>query len=323
MSDAGDCIEPSAQPAPIDLTFDDAAPLMPCNRDIDGPLPAGAYAPTNDPTAPGSNCQEDTTNPDVFDSPAPTGPYPVGLAAFNGVNPNGAWSLYVMDQFNGDDGAVDGGWSLDLAIPAGTLAGAPQITGTPEAGKTLTAVSGALGNGAAAAYQWSRCTSSGRGCSQIAGATQGTYRPVRADRGHALLVTETAVTSGGGSAPLASAATKPVGPALLSTAGTKLVQHVLRSKGVIAAIRSNIAGTLKATGTISVPNGARTVRLKSAQKRLRPAKRTTVRLRLTNSGLGAVRAALTGGNKLKAKLTLVVTDPNGGKSTKKLTVRLK
>ena len=44
MSDAGDCQEPSGQPAPIELTFDDAAPPVPCLNTSS--LPGGTYAPT-------------------------------------------------------------------------------------------------------------------------------------------------------------------------------------------------------------------------------------------------------------------------------------
>jgi len=320
MSDAGDC-DLADQPAPIDLTFDDAGPSMPCLA-TGVPLPAGTYAPTNDPTSP-QDCTSDTSNPDVFAPPAPGGPYPLGLATFNGVNPNGAWSLYVMDQFNQDDGAIDGGWSLDLAIPPGTLSTAPGISGSADVGKTLTAVSGTLGNGAAAAYQWSRCTIAGTSCAAIAGATQGTYKPVKADKGHALIVTETGVTSGGNSTPLASKATKPVGPAVVSSSGTKKSQNVLKQKGLVAALKSNIGGSLSASATVTVPNGAKVVRFKTARKTLRAGRKTTVKLKLSKSGLNSISGALGAGKKLKAKLTLVVKDAGGGKATKRITVRLK
>src|SRR4051795_2839029 len=168
MSDAGDCGLGTNQPTPIDLTFADGAPTVPCLAN-GTPLPGGTYAPTNDPTSP-TNCTEDPTTPDVFASPAPAGPYVPGLAVFNGVNPNGTWNLYTVDEFSEDVGAIDGGWSLELTIPAGTLTTAPSITGQADAGKTLTAVSGTLGNGAAASYQWSRCNKSGTGCAPIAGA---------------------------------------------------------------------------------------------------------------------------------------------------------
>ena len=144
-----------------------------------------------------STCDVIGGDEDVFSSPAPAGPYPVGLVPFNGVDPNGTWNLYTMDQYNGDAGSIGGGWSLDLTIAPATLAGAPTVTGKPDVGNVLTAVSGPIGNGGAPAYQWSRCNSSGAGCTAISGATAGTYKPQGADRGHTLIVTETAANSGG------------------------------------------------------------------------------------------------------------------------------
>jgi hypothetical protein len=321
MSDAGDCGLGTTQPAPIDLTFEDGAPLMLC-LNTGQPLLAGTYAPTNDPTTP-RDCTEDDTNPDVFDAPAPAGPYVPGLGVFNGVNPNGTWNLYTMDQFSEDSGAIDGGWSLDLTIPAATLTSAPGITGKPDVGKALTAVSGTIGNGGAPSYQWSRCNLAGAGCTVIGGATQGTYTPTRADKGHTLIVTETGVTSGGSSAPLASKATSPVGPAVISSGGTRKSQSVLKQKGLLASIKSNVGGSLVASATVSVPNAAKTVRFKTVRKKLKAGRKTTVRLGLSKSARNAIAAALANGKKLRAKVTLTVTDAGGGRSTKRVTVRLK
>jgi hypothetical protein len=319
MSDAGDC-GLTSQPTPIELGFADGAPPVPCLPSGTA-LAAGTYAPTNDPTTP-QDCTEDTTTPDVFDAPAPAGPYLPGLFVFNTANPNGIWNLYVMDQFSQDFGGIDNGWSIDLTIPAATLTGAPSITGQADVGRTLTAVSGAIGNGGTPAYQWSRCNRSGAGCGAIAGATTGTYKPVGADRGHTLVVTETGVTSGGSSAPLASKPSAAVGPAVLSSKGTKGSQKVLKQGGLLASIRSNIGGSLVASATVSVPNAAKVVRFKTAKKKLRAAKKTTVKLKLSKGAKNAIAGALAGGKKLKAKVKLVVT-VNGVKSTKRVTVRLR
>jgi hypothetical protein len=319
MSDAGDCS--GAARAPIDIAFSTGSPPIPCLES--GSVGGGTYAPTDYSPSDNATCNAIGPDDDVFNPPAPAGPWPTGLGVFNGVDPNGTWSLYTIDQYNGDIGSIQGGWSLDLTIPAATLAGAPSITGNAEVGQTLSAVGGTLGNGGTAAYQWSRCASSGTGCSPIAGATQGTYKPVVADKGHALIVTETGVNSGGNSAPLASKSTHPVGPAVLSSGGTKGSQKVLKQKGLLASIKSNIDGSLTATATVSVPNGAKVVRFKTAKKKLRAGKKTTVKLKLSKGGLSAISNALAGGKKLKAKLTLTVKDTGGGKSTKKVTVRLK
>lgn len=321
MSDAGDC-SGDVRPA-IDIVFSSSGQPIPCIQAPGSTLAAGTYAPTDLTPADQTNCHVIGPDDDVFDAPAPPSPWPTGLAVFNGVDPNGTWSLYTMDQYNNDSGSIAGGWSLDLAIPPGTLSTAPGITGRADVGKTLTAVSGTLGNGAVASYQWSRCTAAGASCAAIAGATLGTYKPTRADRSHALIVTETGVTSGGNSAPLASKATKPVGPAVVSSSGTKKSQNVLKQKALLASLKSNIGGTLSASATVSVPNGAKVVRFKTVKKTLRAGKKTTVKLKLSKGGLRSVSGALARGKKLKAKLVLVVKDAGGAKATKRLTVRLK
>lgn len=55
-----------------------------------------------------------------FSPPAPIGPYgPVTFSnSFNGLPANGAWSLYVFDDGDGDQGSLDGGWSLAIATDA-------------------------------------------------------------------------------------------------------------------------------------------------------------------------------------------------------------
>lgn len=96
MSDAGAWYGVSA----VDLTFDGAvATQLPDSS----PIVSGTYRPT------------DYESGDFFSAPAPAGPYGSSLAAFNGVSPNGTWSLYVMDDVGGDVGAYDGGWSLTLS----------------------------------------------------------------------------------------------------------------------------------------------------------------------------------------------------------------
>jgi hypothetical protein len=307
--------------SPVELTFDDAGAPVPCDTSSDVPLVAGVYAPTFYPTGDsGGNCDSDldTTN---LPAPAPAGPYTASLAGFNGKDPNGVWHLYVVDSASGDSGAMDGGWSLQLTIAAPTVT-APAVGGSAEVGQTLTATSGTIGNGGVPSYQWNRCNATGTACTPIAGATAASYKPVAADKAHTLVVTET-VTNSGGSAAASSAHSALVGPATISTHGTKGSQKVLKQKGLIVAITSNVGGSVTATGTVSVPNGAKTVRFKGAKKTLNVGKKTTVKLKLSKSGLKAIAGGLSRGKKLKAKLTLVVRDANGAKSTKRITVRLK
>jgi uncharacterized delta-60 repeat protein/uncharacterized repeat protein (TIGR01451 family) len=85
------------------LTLDDAA---------SSPLPdtaqitSGAYRPANYAGA---------GTADSFPPPAPAGPYDNSLlSSFIGIDPNGTWSLYVVDDAEGQSGNIAGGWSLNL-----------------------------------------------------------------------------------------------------------------------------------------------------------------------------------------------------------------
>lgn len=84
----------------VTLTFSDTAtntiPTV-------GPITDGTYLPFN-------------VGPDFFPAPAPTAPYGTNLAVFNGSNPNGFWSLYIVDDSPGDLGMLNGGWRLNLLI---------------------------------------------------------------------------------------------------------------------------------------------------------------------------------------------------------------
>jgi subtilisin-like proprotein convertase family protein len=80
-------------------TFDDAAAsALPTT----GALVSGTFRPSNGyPT-------------DNFLAPAPAGPYANALSGFAGLDPNGSWSLYVVDFAAGDTGSISGGWSVSL-----------------------------------------------------------------------------------------------------------------------------------------------------------------------------------------------------------------
>ncbi|HVG28855.1 MAG TPA: VCBS repeat-containing protein [Pyrinomonadaceae bacterium] len=87
----------------VTLTLDDdAATLLPDN----GALGSGAFRPTD---------SDSDLGVDSFPPPAPGGsPANSSLSVFNDTDPNGAWSLYVVDDFSADGGAFAGGWSLTL-----------------------------------------------------------------------------------------------------------------------------------------------------------------------------------------------------------------
>ncbi len=51
---------------------------------------------------------------DTFPAPAPAAPYGSLLSVYNGVNPNGMWRLYVVDDQGLDIGNINGGWTLRI-----------------------------------------------------------------------------------------------------------------------------------------------------------------------------------------------------------------
>jgi len=130
----------------VTLTFDDGV----TNRlPISGPVTSGAYQPTNYLDF-------------GFPAPAPATPSPsTNLAVFKGANPNGVWSLYVMDQDVGDIGSILGGWSLAISTaeafpPLADLALAVSgSAGTATVGQNFTySVSVTNGGPAAATGVW-------------------------------------------------------------------------------------------------------------------------------------------------------------------------
>lgn len=74
----------------------------------------------------------------------------------------------------------------------------PTITGTAEAGQTLTATHGTWANSPTSfTYSWLRCDTSGNGCAGISGATAKIYTVTDADVGHTLRVAVAAHNSSG------------------------------------------------------------------------------------------------------------------------------
>jgi hypothetical protein len=132
MSDAGG----GARVRNITLTFDDnAATALP----QDAELTSGTYQAA------------DYDAVENFSAPAPAGPYPSALAALNGINPNGTWSLYLVDDAGQDFGDVGVGWSLTLTtgLPVcGSCATAPTITSIARSNNVATLQWSAVSNSA-------------------------------------------------------------------------------------------------------------------------------------------------------------------------------
>ena len=111
------------------LTFSDsAAGLLPEND----PIGTGVYKPTNRGAA-----------DDAFPRPAPAGPYDATtMSAFDGAEPNGKWSLYVVDDAGGDLNHVSLGWDLTLVTTGGRIfrSNAPILGADRESSTTPPAV---------------------------------------------------------------------------------------------------------------------------------------------------------------------------------------
>jgi hypothetical protein len=80
----------------LELGFSDDGLVFPNN----GSLSSGVYQP----------CNVGATG-DYFPL---AGPYAGSLSAFNALDPNGTWSLYIVDDSSGDLGELAGGWSLHI-----------------------------------------------------------------------------------------------------------------------------------------------------------------------------------------------------------------
>ncbi len=89
----------------ITLTFDDAAASLLPDSTV---LTTGTFRPSNYGTG------------EIFPPPAPVAPYQSPATAgaatsatvFGGINPNGLWSLYIVDDAGIDAGSISGGWDL-------------------------------------------------------------------------------------------------------------------------------------------------------------------------------------------------------------------
>lgn len=115
----------------VNLTFDDNASATLSHS---ATAVSGTYKPSAYESQP------------VFLSPAPAGPYSTQLSSVNGIDPNGVWSLYIIDDRQGDGGSLAQGWGLEITAvktvnPLADLA--VSMKATPEApliGEPITTV---------------------------------------------------------------------------------------------------------------------------------------------------------------------------------------
>jgi subtilisin family serine protease len=103
------------------------------------------------------------------------------------------------------------------SAPANT--GLPAISGEPTAGKTLTASTGSWSESPTGySYQWLRCSSTGSGCAEVAGATSASYLLGSADVGATLRVAVKASNAAGTSQAATSQPTEVITAAPPQTA---------------------------------------------------------------------------------------------------------
>src|SRR5262249_1974044 len=121
----------------VRLTFDANAPtLLPATTQIT----SGTYRPAN---------YAGLGTADTFPPPAPPLPYTnTDLTVLNGTNPNGNWSLFIVDDTSSDAGSL-GGWSLSIQT-SDPVAPAPAFAvadvGVRASGGSSTVVLGGLIN---------------------------------------------------------------------------------------------------------------------------------------------------------------------------------
>lgn len=113
-------------PVNANVTLDDAAAsFLPAST-----ISTGTYKPTN---------LSDSEGGDTFSLPAPGSGYGTALSVFNGTDPNGTWSLFVVDDLSGDGGSISGGFSLaittnanhDFVAGSGLVTLSPSVTSQP------------------------------------------------------------------------------------------------------------------------------------------------------------------------------------------------
>lgn len=195
MSDAGGSGDITALTISFDQTAASSVPDA-------GPLTAGPYKPTD--ISPG----------ETMTAPAPVGPYTANFGNFTGTDPNGTWSLYVLDDTGGDLGSIVG-WSLTITLAepctdpptAGTTMLSPSAA-CSGAGFTASLTGGTSGDGQT--YQW-QSSPDGDIWTDIDGATSSSYAGVASEPLYYRCVVTCGASSDESDPALLSVTTTPTG----------------------------------------------------------------------------------------------------------------
>jgi subtilisin-like proprotein convertase family protein len=311
------------------VNFDDQAPSK-----VFGPLTGGTHQPTdvNDGSA------------DDFSALAPPGPFGTDLGVFDGIDPNGAWRLYVVDDKAGDTGSI-GSWRLAIAgrTPAratvrleagprvGEDAGRVRVTiiRTPPARPPL--LRAARLTYAAGPFLRTRPSADFAPVSGTVDFAAGHFSktitiPVVND--HVPEPSEWFMVRFGSSGDI-NASNRRIEisdddprAAAPSLRGPR-AQRVLRQGNVVVRARPNAFGAVRASGSVALGNAARSIRLKPLTRKVSRKREVTLRLGLTRKAERALRRALRGHRRLHAKVKVTLKDLAGGKATATRRITLK
>ena len=200
MSDVGG----GASVANVNLTFDDAAAVFLPTGAV--PITTGTYKPT-----------DSGGNSDTFTAPAPAEPYGLTMSVFNGTNPAGTWSLYVMDDRATNTGSISGGWRLSLQTTAPIIA-APSALSYSSNPATYTKYTAITANtptssgGAVTSYSVSPALPAGLTLNTSSGIISGTPTNLAADANYTI----TATNTGGSTDASVSIAVNDIAPSALT-----------------------------------------------------------------------------------------------------------
>lgn len=333
LSDAGS----SGSASSDTITFDDEAAAP-----VPDPTMSGTYRPTN----------EDDGSDDGFPAPAPGGPFGGALSAFRLLDPNGTWNLYAVDDDVDGVGGSIVSWRITLTArrPAQMLITYGEAR---EGGPPLRVVFTRIGAGPPLhAATWSFDTPPcapapcgpevrGRAAEGVdyagltttlnfaEGETQKVVEiPIVDDkipeRRELFYIRNTAVT---GDVEAGRFQNQAIIDNDLSVDVPRIApsgpQRILAQRHVRVRATSNTDGRLSARGRISVPGASAVVRLRPTTRAVTAGQRATLRLRVPRAALRPIRAALAGGQRLKARVVVTARDLAGNTQSKTVAVRLR
>ncbi|HEY2216146.1 MAG TPA: hypothetical protein VGH21_01540, partial [Solirubrobacteraceae bacterium] len=151
----------------------------------------------------------------------------------------------IVTATNGAGSLAQGSKRSAKILPGAPVnTGAPSISGSLQEGQTLTAEPGAwVGTGPISyAYQWLRCSLTGGGCTEIAGATESTYTAGISDLASNLAVLVTA-SNAQGSAPATSPETQAILGILPTNSLLPSISGLLQDGQLLSVASGSWSGT--------------------------------------------------------------------------------